>query len=154
MSRPALGPTHPCAMGTGGPFSGGKARPGREADHSPCSAEVKNEKNYSGGTALFFVDLYVESNVSEKRTDSIFRNEYERSTTIRNVRTYLQVHLALQPTIPKFGITLHIYLECGEDMTTFSAAYYGSFYASCCEELDTALRSYTTVAICSSKISL
>jgi hypothetical protein len=28
---------HPvyCAMGTGGPFSGGKARPGRDADHSP-----------------------------------------------------------------------------------------------------------------------
>jgi hypothetical protein len=28
---------HPasCPMGTGGPFSGGKARPGRDADHSP-----------------------------------------------------------------------------------------------------------------------
>jgi hypothetical protein len=37
---------HPasCAMGTGGPFSGGKARPGRDADHSPpSSAEVVNE---------------------------------------------------------------------------------------------------------------
>jgi hypothetical protein len=37
---------HPssCPMGTGGPFSGGKARPGRDADHSPSSsAEVKNE---------------------------------------------------------------------------------------------------------------
>jgi hypothetical protein len=33
-----------CAMGTGGPFPGGKARPGREADHSPpSSAEVENE---------------------------------------------------------------------------------------------------------------
>jgi hypothetical protein len=31
-------------MGTGGRFPGGKARPGRDADHSPpCSAEVKNE---------------------------------------------------------------------------------------------------------------
>jgi hypothetical protein len=31
-------------MGTGGPFPGGKARPGRDADHSPlCSAEVENE---------------------------------------------------------------------------------------------------------------
>jgi hypothetical protein len=31
-------------MGTGGPFPRGKARPGREADHSiPSSAEVKNE---------------------------------------------------------------------------------------------------------------
>jgi hypothetical protein len=31
-------------MGTGGPFPGGKARPGRDADHSPpSSAEVKNE---------------------------------------------------------------------------------------------------------------
>jgi hypothetical protein len=31
-------------MGTGGPFLGGKARPGRETDHSPpSSAEFKNE---------------------------------------------------------------------------------------------------------------
>jgi hypothetical protein len=38
---------HPtsCLMGTGGPFQGGKARPGRDADHSPLpsSAEVINE---------------------------------------------------------------------------------------------------------------
>jgi hypothetical protein len=37
---------HPasCLMGTGGAFSRGKARPGRDADHSPpSSAEVKNE---------------------------------------------------------------------------------------------------------------
>jgi hypothetical protein len=37
---------HPasCTMGTGGPFSRGKARPGRDADHSPPSiAEVINE---------------------------------------------------------------------------------------------------------------
>jgi hypothetical protein len=37
---------HPasCRMGTGGPFPGGKARPGRDADHSPPSiAKVKNE---------------------------------------------------------------------------------------------------------------
>jgi hypothetical protein len=37
---------HPasCPMGTGGPFPGGKARPGRDADHSPrSSAEVVNE---------------------------------------------------------------------------------------------------------------
>jgi hypothetical protein len=36
---------HPasCPMGTGGPFPGGKARPGRDADHSPpTSAEVVN----------------------------------------------------------------------------------------------------------------
>jgi hypothetical protein len=32
-------------MGTGGPFPGGKAGPGRDADHSPpSSAEVKYEK--------------------------------------------------------------------------------------------------------------
>jgi hypothetical protein len=31
-------------MGTGGPFPRGKARPGRDADHSPpSSAEVVNE---------------------------------------------------------------------------------------------------------------
>jgi hypothetical protein len=33
-----------CTMGTGGPFPGGKARPGRDAVHSPpSSAEVLNE---------------------------------------------------------------------------------------------------------------
>jgi hypothetical protein len=38
---------HPasCPMGTGGPFPGGKARPGRDAGHSPLSsAEVVNEQ--------------------------------------------------------------------------------------------------------------
>jgi hypothetical protein len=38
---------HPasCPMGTGGPFPGGKARRGRDADHlTPSSAEVVNEK--------------------------------------------------------------------------------------------------------------
>jgi hypothetical protein len=38
---------HPasCTMGTGGFFPGGKARPGRDADHSPLSsAEVVNEQ--------------------------------------------------------------------------------------------------------------
>jgi hypothetical protein len=37
---------HPasCTMGTGGPFPGAKARPGRDADLSPpSSAEVVNE---------------------------------------------------------------------------------------------------------------
>jgi hypothetical protein len=37
---------HPvsCTMGTGDPFPGGKARPRRDADHSPpTSAEVVNE---------------------------------------------------------------------------------------------------------------
>jgi hypothetical protein len=40
-------PTQPifCPMGTGDPFSGGKARPGNDADHSPpSSAEVKYEQ--------------------------------------------------------------------------------------------------------------
>jgi hypothetical protein len=38
--------THPASslMGTGSPFPGGKALPGRDADHSPpSSAEVVNE---------------------------------------------------------------------------------------------------------------
>jgi hypothetical protein len=62
---------HPasCTMGTGGPFPGGKARPGRDADHSPSSAEVKNESERyllapppgasmaCSGTALLFTDL-------------------------------------------------------------------------------------------------
>jgi hypothetical protein len=44
-SRPALGPTQPPIQWVpGGPFPGGKAWPGRDADHSPPStAEVKNE---------------------------------------------------------------------------------------------------------------
>jgi hypothetical protein len=34
----------PYPMGTGGSYPGGKARPGRDADHSPpSSAEVKDE---------------------------------------------------------------------------------------------------------------
>jgi hypothetical protein len=34
----------PCTIGTGHPFPGGKARPGRDADHSsPSNAEVVNE---------------------------------------------------------------------------------------------------------------
>jgi hypothetical protein len=36
--------TASCPMGTGGPFPGGKARPGREADRSPPSrAKTVNE---------------------------------------------------------------------------------------------------------------
>jgi hypothetical protein len=35
--------TSSSTMGTWGPFTGGKARPGRDADHSPpSSVEVKN----------------------------------------------------------------------------------------------------------------
>jgi hypothetical protein len=40
---------HPasCTMGTGGSFPGNKARPGRDADHSPpSSAEIKKEELY------------------------------------------------------------------------------------------------------------
>jgi len=34
-------------MGTGGPFTGVKERPGRDANHSPqSSAEVENEELY------------------------------------------------------------------------------------------------------------
>jgi len=36
--------TASCPMGTGGSFTGGEARPGRDADHTPpYSPEVKNE---------------------------------------------------------------------------------------------------------------
>jgi hypothetical protein len=41
VSRPALEPSASCPVDTGGSFPGGKARPGRDADHSPpSSAEV------------------------------------------------------------------------------------------------------------------
>jgi hypothetical protein len=45
VSRPALGLIQPPVQWVpGGPFPGGKARPGRDADHSPpSSAEVVNE---------------------------------------------------------------------------------------------------------------
>jgi len=44
VSRPTRGPTQPSVMDTEGPFPGDKARPGRDADHSPpASAEVENE---------------------------------------------------------------------------------------------------------------
>jgi hypothetical protein len=45
-AQPGSG-AHPasCTMGTGGSFPGGKARPGRDAEHSPpSSAEVKKEQ--------------------------------------------------------------------------------------------------------------
>jgi hypothetical protein len=44
-SRPAVGPTQPSVQWVPRSFPrGGKARPGRDADHSPpSSAEVKNE---------------------------------------------------------------------------------------------------------------
>jgi hypothetical protein len=38
--------THPasCTKSTGGPLAGAKARPGRDADHSPLStAEIRND---------------------------------------------------------------------------------------------------------------
>jgi hypothetical protein len=46
LSVQTVSGAHPasCTMGTGGPFRGGKARPGRDADHSPpSSAEIENE---------------------------------------------------------------------------------------------------------------
>jgi hypothetical protein len=48
VSRPALGPTQPPVQWVPGVLSPGvKARPGRDADHSPPSiAEVENEELY------------------------------------------------------------------------------------------------------------
>jgi hypothetical protein len=44
VSRLALAYPASCTMGTGGPFPGGKERPGSDGDHSPpSSAEVVNE---------------------------------------------------------------------------------------------------------------
>jgi hypothetical protein len=44
VSRPAGDQPASCPMGTGGPFSGAKTRPGRDADHAPpFRAEAENE---------------------------------------------------------------------------------------------------------------
>jgi hypothetical protein len=43
VSRPALMPTQPPIQWVPGSFPCGKVRPGRDADHSPSSDEVKNE---------------------------------------------------------------------------------------------------------------
>jgi hypothetical protein len=54
---------HPasCTMGTGGPFSGGKAWPGRDADHSPLSSVgvimSPSASMAFSGTALVFIQL-------------------------------------------------------------------------------------------------
>jgi hypothetical protein len=48
---------HPASrpMGTGDPFRRAKARPGRNADHSPpSSAEVKNEETLAACMALWY----------------------------------------------------------------------------------------------------
>jgi hypothetical protein len=46
VSTPAVGPTQPPVQWVpGGPFSGGKPRPGRHADNLPSSsAEIKKEQ--------------------------------------------------------------------------------------------------------------
>jgi hypothetical protein len=48
--RPAGSGAHPaaCTVGTGGSFPGGKARPGRDAGHSPTpTTEVKKQTGYT-----------------------------------------------------------------------------------------------------------
>jgi len=44
LSRPALGPTQPPVQWVPGIFSGGKERPGRDADPSPSSSAVVHER--------------------------------------------------------------------------------------------------------------
>jgi hypothetical protein len=51
---------HPvfCTLGTKSPLSGGKARPGRESDHSPpSSAEVVNESELYLLPPYAFIDV-------------------------------------------------------------------------------------------------
>jgi hypothetical protein len=75
-------------MDIGGPFSGNKARPGHDADHSsPSSAEVKNEQElyllspletaWHRGTALLF---YFTSNILYKST-VFFKNTFPMCNT-------------------------------------------------------------------------
>jgi hypothetical protein len=77
---------HPasCKMGTGGPFPGGKARPGRDADHSPLScAEVVNELELYllspqappwrvAGLLYFFTDYESDLPLGSCCTDTIY----------------------------------------------------------------------------------
>jgi hypothetical protein len=81
-SRPALGPTQPAGYRGGSPFSGNKARPGRDADHSPpSSAEVKYEQKlyllsphvppwHVAGRLYFFFTLYFSVENGKKIKDS------------------------------------------------------------------------------------
>jgi hypothetical protein len=54
-SRLALGPTKPPLQWVPGDLSKGVKRPRREADHSPSSAEVKNEWSYTSTPQYTFM---------------------------------------------------------------------------------------------------
>jgi hypothetical protein len=54
-SRPALRSTRPPIQSVPGDVSTGIKRPGREAFHSPCSADVKNAWSYTSTSQYFFV---------------------------------------------------------------------------------------------------
>jgi hypothetical protein len=71
---------HPasCTMGTGGSLSGGKARPGRDADHSPTSsAKVKSRSYTSSPQApprICMVYLYLENEKNKIKSLYQFTN--------------------------------------------------------------------------------
>jgi hypothetical protein len=54
-SRPVLGPTQPPIQWVPGALSQGVKRPGREADHSPTSAEVKKTWVYTSTPPYAFI---------------------------------------------------------------------------------------------------
>jgi hypothetical protein len=57
VSIPAVGPTHPPIQCTGGPCHGAKARPGRDADHSPPSSAEVSQKSISVFCSNIYLDI-------------------------------------------------------------------------------------------------
>jgi hypothetical protein len=89
-------------MGTGGSFPGGKAWPGRDADHSPPSrAKVKNEKELyllsphvppwrvAGQLYFCFFKLYSSISLCHFEFLNCFNVHFKRSFVLEHLKCFL-----------------------------------------------------------------